>query len=152
MAMTHAWHDATHDFRDELRDLAMITKADTTRQAYLGLWVTMIGLPLLFGLDKLFSFMNVTWEGYLATWVNDILPGTQADAVMWVGGAELVIAALVLCVPRIGGDVMAAWMVVVAISLFGIEGMAGLAFAALAMGACALCMARLSRTFHHTEG
>ncbi len=152
MAITHAWHDATHDFRDELRDLTMLHKADAARQAYLGLWVAMMGLPLLFGLDKLFGFMNVTWQGYLATWVNDALPGGAADAVTWIGVAEIAIAVLVLCVPRIGGDVLAVWMLVAAISLFSLEGMAGLAFAAVAMGVCALCMARLSTTYHHREG
>jgi len=152
MAITHAWNDLTHDFRDELHDLGALNRVDAARQAYLGLWVTFLGLPLLFGLDKLVAFANVSWEGYLATWVNDVLPGSASDAVLWLGAAEIVIAGLVLFAPRIGGDVLGVWMVLAAISLFAIGGMAHLALAALALGACAVCMARMSTAYHHTEG
>lgn len=151
MALTHAWQDLSHDFRDEMHDLASIGRVDATRQAYLGLWVTFLALPLLLGLDKIAGFLGVRWEGYLATWVNDLLPGTASDAVLWLGVAELVVFGLVLFVPRIGGDVMGAWMVLAAISLFMVDGMAHLAIAALAIGACAVCMAHLSTTYHHRE-
>jgi hypothetical protein len=152
MALTHAWHDLSHDLRDEVHDLASITRVDAARQAYLGLWVTFVALPLLLGLDKIVGFAGVRWEGYLAAWVDQALPGTAADAVMWLGIAEIVIAGLVLFVARIGGDVMGAWMALAAVSLFMVGGMAHLALAALALGACAVCMAHLSTTYHHQEG
>lgn len=152
MALTHAWHDLSHDLRDEVHDLASITRVDAARQAYLGLWVTFVALPLLLGLDKIVGFAGVRWEGYLAAWVDQALPGTAADAVMWLGIAEIVIAGLVLFVARIGGDVMGAWMALAAVSLFMVGGMAHLALAALALGACAVCMAHMSTTYHHQEG
>jgi hypothetical protein len=152
MALTHAWHDMNHDFRDEMHDLVTITRVDAARQAYLGLWVSFIGVSLLFGLDKLIGFTGTAWEGYLATWVDNVLPGSMTAAVMWVGAAELVIAALLLLVPRVGGDVLAVWMVLAAISLFAIDGMVALGLGALCVAVCALAMARLSTKFHHTEG
>lgn len=151
MAFTHAWHDMTHDFRDEFRDLAAINRVDAARQAFLGLWLTFMALPLLLGLDKLVGFLDVRWEGYLASWVNDILPGSASAAVMWLGAVELVLAAVVLLAPRWGGDAMGLWMLLWAFSLFAIGGMAHLAIAAVALGICAVCMARLSTMFHHRE-
>lgn len=151
-ALTHAWHDMGHDFRDELHDLGSIARVDAARQAYLGLWVAFFGVTLLFGLDKLVAVTDTAWAQFLATWVNDVLPGTMANAVMWIGAAELVIAALILFVPRIGGDVLAIWMVLVAISLFMVEGMTMLGIGALCVGVAALAMARLATKWHHTEG
>lgn len=151
-ALTHAWHDMGHDFRDEMRDLAGITRADAARQAYLGLWVSFIAGTLLFGLDKLIGFTDTRWASFLAGWVNDVLPGTMSQAVMWIGVIEVVIAAVILFVPRIGGDVLALWMLLTAISLFMVGGMTMLGIGALCVGVCALAMARLSTKWHHTEG
>jgi hypothetical protein len=152
MAVTHAWHDLVHDMRDEVHDIATIGKADVDRQAYLGLWATFIALPLLFGLDKFAGVITDNWEGYLATWANDIIPGSAAAGMIGIGIVEVVLALLVFAAPRIGGDLLALWMLLVAINLWSVGGMAELGIAALAMGVCALAMARLSRKFHHTEG
>lgn len=147
MALTHAWHD----MRDEMHDLATFSRVDAARQAYLGLWATFIAVPLLFGLDKLFGFMTDNWEGYLATWANDLLPGSASDAMMWFGVVELVLAACVVLAPRVGGDLFALWMLLGACNLFAIDGMAHLAVGLLALGVCALAMARMSTAYHHTE-
>lgn len=147
MALTHAWHD----MRDEMHDLATFPRVDAARQAYLGLWATFIALPLLFGLDKFLGFMTDNWEGYLSTWANDAMPGSASDAMLWFGGIEIVLAACVAFAPRVGGDLFALWMVLVAINLFSIDDMAHLAIGALALAVCALAMARMSTTYHHTE-
>jgi hypothetical protein len=152
MAITHAWHDLVHDMRDEVHDIATIGRADAARQAYLGLWGTMVLMPLLFGLDKLAGFMTDGWEAYLATWMNDILPGSASDAMIWFGVIEIVLAVAVLVAPRVGGDLLALWMLLAAISLFSLDGMVHLGIGACALAISALCMARLSRTYHHTEG
>jgi len=152
MAITHALHDLVHDMKDEMHDIATITRVDGARQAYLGLWATFMALPLLFGLDKFATVMTENWEGYLATWANDLLPGNASDAMLWIGGLEIVIAAVVAAAPRIGGDLFALWMVVVAINLFSLDEFLELGVAALALGICAVAMARLSTTYHHHEG
>jgi len=152
MALTHAWHDIVHDMQDEMHDLATITRHDAARQAYLALWATMIAFPLVFGLDRFTGAMNNNWEGYVATWANDLLPGTASDAIVVFGVVELVLAALVLAMPRIGGDLLALWLALLAVNLFSIDDMAWIAMGAVALAICSLAMARLSTTYHHTEG
>ena len=152
MAMTHAWHDIVHDMKDEMHDLATITRVDGARQAYLGLWTAFMALPLLFGLDKFATVLTENWEGYLASWANDLLPGSASDAMLWIGGLEIALAILVAAVPRIGGDLFALWMVVVAIDLFSLDTYHELGIAALGLAVCAVAMARLSTTYHHREG
>ncbi len=149
MAMSHTFNEIVHDMRDEMHDLATINRVGADRQAYLGLWITFIALPLLFGLDKFAGLMTDNWERYLATWANDVIPGTAADAMVWMGAVEIVLAALVFAVPRIGGDLFALWMLIMAINIWSIGGMHELGVAAIALGVCALAMARLSTTYHH---
>jgi len=151
MAMTAAWHDIVHDFRDEMHDLATITTAAATRQAYLALWVTFMAIPLLFGLDRFAGIMNASWEGLVATWVDDLVPGSTTAAVMTFGVIELVLFALVAAVPRIGGDLIALWLVLWAINLFSVDDMAWAAVGTLALAACCLAMARMSTSWHHKE-
>ena len=79
MATTHAWHEMTHD----MHDVAAITQAEPARQAYLVLWVALHRrCPWWSASTSSIGFMNVNWEAYLATWVNDIVPGSAADAMM----------------------------------------------------------------------
>lgn len=148
MAFTAAWHDLVADMRDEMHDIVTIAHVDKARQAYLGLWTTFMVLPLILGLDKFAGVMSDAWEGYLATWANDLLPGNASDAMLYVGGLEIALALIIALAPRIGGDLFALWSVVVAIDLFAIE-MHELGVAALALGLCALAMARLSGAYHH---
>lgn len=145
---THAWHDLSHDFRDEMHDLAAINRVDETRQGFLAVWVTLVAVPLLFGLDKLLGFMTDRWEGYLATWLNDALPGSASDAMMAFGVVEILLALAVFFAPRWGGDALALWFLLGAISLFSIDGMAHLGVGMLALSACALGMARMAHGYH----
>jgi hypothetical protein len=144
MATTHAWDGMTHD----MRDVGAITRAEPAHQAYLALWVGYMFLPLLVGLDKLIGFMNVNWEGYLATWVNDIVPGSAADAMMMVGIVELAAAVLVAVAPRIGGYVIAAWLGGIIVNLISVGGYADIALRDVGLLVGALALARLAVTYH----
>lgn len=152
MAHTHAWHDLSHDFRDEIRDLASITRVDAARQAYLGLWATFMAVPLLFGLDRFLAIMNANWEAYIAGWVNDLLPGTAATAVATFGVVELVLFLAVAAMPRIGGDILALWLVIQGINLFALGDMHWVAMGTIGLALCCLAMARMSNAYHHQEG
>lgn len=152
MALTHAWHDIVHDMKDEMHDLATITKVDAARQAYLALWATMIAFPLVFGIDRFAGAMNSNWEGYVATWVNDVLPGTASDAVFVFGVVEVALAALVALAPRIGGDLLGLWFVLLSVNLFAIESMTWIGMGTAALAICCFAMARMSTTYHHTDG
>lgn len=143
--------DAFHDMRDEMHDIATFSHVDAARQAYLGLWATFVVLPLLFGIDKFAGYLTDNWEGFLGTWVNDIIPGSAADAVIWLGVIEILLALGVVLMPRIGGDLFAAYLVLAAFSFFAVGGGTMIVFGctALAFAVCALAMARLSTTYHH---
>ncbi len=151
MATTHAWQHLVHDMRDEMHDIATIGRVGAARQAYLALWVTFIAFPLVFGLDKFATVMTDSWEAYLATWANDVIPGTAGDAMLWIGAAEIILAVLVFAAPRIGGDLLALFFLLTAINFFAIDGMVELGVVALAAMMCSLAMARLSTEYHHKE-
>lgn len=72
--------------------------------------------PILFGLDKFFNFM-VDWPGYLAPWVDELLPGTAQQFMYFVGVVEIVGGLLVAVVPWVGGYVVAAWLLGIIVNL-----------------------------------
>ena len=146
MALT----DALHDMREEMHDLVAINHVDAVRQAYVGLWATFVVVPLVFGIDKFTGYITGNWDGFVATWVNNILPGSAAGAVTILGVVEILLAVAVALTPRIGGDLMFFYMVLAALSFFTIggAGMVILGIAALGGAVCALAMARLSTTYH----
>lgn len=146
-----AFTDALHDMREDMHDLVGINHADAARQAYLALWGTFVVAPLVLGLDKFAGFITSDWEGFVARWVNTVLPGSAADAVMILGAVEILLAIAVALAPRVGGDLMALYLVLAAFSFFtmGGAGMVLLGMSALAGAVCALAMARLSTTYHH---
>ncbi|WP_051217739.1 hypothetical protein [Nocardioides insulae] len=152
MAATHAWHGLVHDMRDEMHDLATISRVSAARQAYLALWITFIALPLVAGLDKLIGLFSTNWEMYVAGWVNDIVPGDAGMAVMWMGVIEIALAVVMLAAPRVGGDLLALWFALVAVNLFSIAEMNELGLFAVALAVCSLACARFSTMFHHKEG
>jgi hypothetical protein len=152
MAATHAWHDLVHDMRDEVHDIATISRVSAARQAYLTLWVTFMALPLLLGLDKLIGVFNGSWETYVATWVDNIVPGSTSNAVMWGGIIEIALAVLVLAAPRVGGLLLALWFAIATVDLFSISSMNELGLVAAALCLCTLAFARMSMEYHHKEG
>lgn len=72
--------------------------------------------PILFGLDKFFNFM-VDWPGYLAPWLDELLPGTAQQFMYFVGVVEIVGGLLVAVVPWVGGYVVAAWLLGIIVNL-----------------------------------
>lgn len=141
-----AFADAMHDMREEMHDLTHITQVDAGRQAFAGLWGAFVVVPLLFGIDKFAGFLGVKWDGYLANWVHTILPGGDAMAITFLGIVEILLACAVAFKPRMGGDLLAAYLVLAALSVFTIGGMVVLGTMFLAAAVCALAMARLSTT------
>ena len=53
--------------------------SDPAYQAFLVLRTVFTVAPILFGLDK-FANLLTDWPGYLAPWINDIVPGSGQDA------------------------------------------------------------------------
>lgn len=95
--------------------------------------------PIVFGLDK-FTNVLTQWDGYLAPWIDNIVPGTAAQAMYAVGIVEIAAGVLVAVRPRIGSLVVAAWLAGIIINLLTYPGFydvalrdAGLLVAALAL-------------------
>lgn len=151
MASTHAWDNLTHDMREELNDLAHFSTIDANRQGRVALWATLTALPLVWGLDMLFGVLTDHWDSYLAVWANNFLPGSADDAVMWIGIVTVAIGVLVAVAPHFGGDVLGIWLVLLAINLFSVDGVAHLAVGMLALAFCSFAMARMVRGDHIRE-
>ena len=141
-----AFADAMHDMREEMHDLTHITQVDAGRQAFAGLWGAYVAVPLLFGIDKFAGFLGVEWGGYLANWVHTIIPGGDAMAITVLGVVEILLACAVALKPRIGGDLMAAYLVFAALSVYMVGGIVVLGTVFLAAAVCAFAMGRLSTT------
>jgi len=78
--------------------------------------------PILFGLDKFARVLTSDWERYLAPWMNDLIPGDASTAMVIVGTVEIVAGILVAVLPRLGGLVVAAWLLGIIVSLVGVGG------------------------------
>ena len=141
-----AFADAMHDMREEMHDLTHITSVDAGRQAFAGLWGAFVAVPLIFGIDKFAGFLGVEWGGYVANWVHTIIPGGDAMAITFLGVVEILLAIAVALKPRVGGDLIAIYLVFAAFSVYALGGMVVLGTMYVAAAVCALAMARLSTT------
>ena len=151
MALTHSWHDMVHDMRDEMHDIATITHVEPARQAFLMLWGLFVVAPILFGIDKFAEVLTNDWAGYLATWVNDLMPGDANDAMHMIGVVEIAAGLLVLAMPRIGGYVVALWLAGIIVNLVSTGEYYDIALRDFGLLVAAVALARLATTFHHRE-
>src|SRR4051794_1295345 len=93
---------------------------NAAHQAYIVLRLAFIAAPILFGIDKFFNW-TVEWPHYLASWVNDIVPGTAQDFMYVVGGIEIAAGLLVAIAPRIGAPLVALWLGGIIVNLLTAE-------------------------------
>ena len=78
-------------------------REDPVAQAFLLLRIAFTVAPILFGLDKFAGVLTDDWTKYLATQINDILPGNASDAMHLVGVIEIAAGLVVAVAPRFGG-------------------------------------------------
>ena len=94
-----------------------LVAADHTEQAFFLLRTTFVVAPIAFGLDKFLGILTDRWEAYLATWINDLVPGSAHQAMLMVGVVEVVAGLVVLVTPRWGGLLVAAWLAGIIVDL-----------------------------------
>ncbi|HEX5608863.1 MAG TPA: DoxX family membrane protein [Solirubrobacterales bacterium] len=121
-------------------------KGDPAFQAFLLLRVAFTVAPILFGLDKFFNVM-VDWEGYLAPWINDIVPGGASTAMHLVGIVEIVAGVFVALKPRYGAYVVAAWLAGIIVNLLTYSGYYDIALRDFGLMLGALTLARLASKY-----
>jgi uncharacterized membrane protein YphA (DoxX/SURF4 family) len=118
--------------------------------AYQAFWMLRIGftaLPILFGLDKFFNVLVPWGTTYLASWINDILPGNVAVGMDIVGVIEIVAGVLVFLKPRYAAYVVAAWLGGIIIDLLTYSGYYDVALRDFGLLVAALTLGRLAAKY-----
>jgi hypothetical protein len=89
---------------------------DPAQQAFLLLRTVFTVAPIAFGLDK-FANLLTDWPGYLAPFIDKLVPGTAQQAMYAVGVIEILAGLLVAVRPKYGAVVVAAWLAGIIINL-----------------------------------
>jgi uncharacterized membrane protein YphA (DoxX/SURF4 family) len=89
---------------------------DPAQQAFLLLRTVFTVAPIAFGLDK-FANLLTDWPGYLAPFVDRLVPGTAQQAMYVVGVIEIVAGLLLAVRPKYGAVVVAAWLAGIIVNL-----------------------------------
>ena len=116
---------------------------DPTYQAFLLLRTLFTVAPIVFGLDK-FANVLTDWPGYLATQIDDLVPGTAQQAMYAVGVVEILAGIAVALVPRYGGLLVAAWLAGIIANLLLVGGYNDVALRDFGLFVAALALARLA--------
>ena len=119
---------------------------DPAYQAFLALRTAFVVAPILFGLDK-FANLMTDWPGYLAPWIDRIVPGTAQQAMYAVGVIEIVAGLIVFFRPRFGGYLVAAWLAGIIVNLLTFPGFYDIALRDFGLLLGALTLARLATAF-----
>jgi hypothetical protein len=123
---------------------------DPVYQAYQILHVGFVVAPLVAGLDKFFHLL-VDWDRYLAPLVPRLL-GISGHTLMLAGGVvEIAAGLLVAFKPRIGGYVVAAWLLGIVFNLLLIPGYFDIALRDFGLALGALALARLSEAYEAAQ-
>ena len=117
--------------------------ADPGRQAFLLLRTVFTVAPIAFGLDK-FANVLTDWPGYLAPWIDGLVPGTAQQAMYAVGVVEVVAGVVVAVAPRIGGWLVAAWLGGIIVDLLTVPGFHDVALRDFGLLIPAVALARLA--------
>jgi uncharacterized membrane protein YphA (DoxX/SURF4 family) len=132
--------------REHSSTFAQRLKGDPAYQAFLLLRIAFTVAPVVFGLDK-FTNVLVDWEGYLAPWINDIVPGSASTAMHLVGVVEIAAGLAVALKPRYGAYLVAAWLGGIIVNLLTYSGYYDIALRDFGLMLGALTLARLASKY-----
>jgi hypothetical protein len=135
MAHTYPIHPSAVDAAAEHR---VVHRTHTTLKYLFGL------LPIIAGADKFTNFI-VNWEMYLNPMILRIVPMTAHNFMLLVGVIEIVAGIIVFMKPRLGGIIVGAWLLGIALQLilWGRHLDVAVRDIAMAIGGC-LTLVRLS--------
>jgi uncharacterized membrane protein len=120
--------------------------SDPAYQAFLVLRTVFTVAPIVFGLDK-FTNLLTDWPGYLAPWINDIVPGSGQDAMYIIGVIEIIAGVAVALIPRYGALLVAAWLAGIILNLLTLSGFYDVALRDFGLLVAALALARLATKY-----
>jgi len=121
-------------------------KNDPAYQAFWLLRIAFTAAPIVFGADKFFNVL-VDWDVYLAPWINDIVPGSGADAMYAVGVVEIIAGLAVALKPRYGAYLVAAWLGGIIVNLLTFSGYYDIALRDFGLMLAALTLGRLASRY-----
>jgi uncharacterized membrane protein YphA (DoxX/SURF4 family) len=130
----------------EVSLVARLRTADPAEQAFMILRAAFTVAPILFGVDKFFHLM-VNWDRYLAPALSDPLPFTPHQLMYAVGVTEIIAGVLVAIHPRLGGPVVAAWLLGIIVNLLLIPGFYDVALRDFGLFLAAIALARLATRY-----
>jgi uncharacterized membrane protein HdeD (DUF308 family) len=108
------------------------------------LYCTYIVMPIAAGADKFFNFL-VAWPIYLNMRIPLLLGITPETCMYATGIIEIAAGLLVFFKPRVGGLVVAAWLVAIALNLMAMGQYYDIAVRDLGLAAGAFTLVLLSR-------
>jgi len=119
----------------------------TVYQTWFLLKLTYALAPILVGLDKLAGWWLGDWSQYVSPLIIPYLPVTLIQFVVVVGVIEVIAGILVWLNPRLGGYVVAAWLLAIIINLASMNRFYDIIArdAVIAVGAIALAWLTVAR-------
>jgi hypothetical protein len=126
--------------------LARVRAADPAEQAFMILRAAFTVAPIVFGLDKFFHLM-VDWDRYLAPALSGPLPFTPHQLMYAVGVTEIIAGIVVAVHPRLGGPVVAAWLLGIIVNLLLIPGFYDVALRDFGLFLAAVALSRLATKY-----
>lgn len=105
---------------------------------------TFVVVPIVAGADK-FTNLLTNWPQYINPTIAGMLPLTPAAFMMLVGVIEIVAGIVVLKKPIIGGQIVAAWLTLIALTLLMGFNYVDVAVRDLVMAISAFSMAQLAK-------
>ena len=121
-----------------------INTNDTVRSVWMVLRFTFGIVPIVAGLDK-FTDLLTNWDMYLHPGIASMLPFSVHTFMQIVGVIEIVAGIIVLAKPSIGGWIVMAWLICIALTLIASGKYLDVAVRDLVMSIGAMSLARLSR-------
>jgi hypothetical protein len=100
-------------------------------------------IPIAAGADK-FTNLLTDWSKYLHPSIASALPLSPHTFMMIVGAIEIVAGIIVLMKPRIGGYIVSAWLVLIALTLLASGNFLDVAVRDIAMAIGAYSLAKMS--------
>ena len=127
-------------------DAENISASKPSYQAYQVLHLGFTVAPIVAGLDKFFNLL-VNWEQYLPGFVNNMTGGHGHELMLAVGVIEIVAGLGVAFKPRLFAYVVAAWLLLIVVTLLMIPGYFDVALRDFGLSLGALALARLSQEY-----
>jgi hypothetical protein len=124
--------------------MEMTNSNQIVRSVWTVLKITFTVVPVVAGLDK-FTDLLTNWDLYLHPGIASMLPLSAHVFMQIVGVIEIIAGILVFAKPAVGGWVVMAWLICIALTLIASGKYLDVAVRDLVMSIGAMSLARLSK-------